>query len=57
MKLLKWITLIDKNVSLRLKDDPASTDYYVTNRITDAVNIFQNTINLPSQYVTKNLGK
>ena len=57
MKILKWITLTDKNVSLRLKDDPSSTDYIVTNWITNVVNIFQTAIALPTQYVTNNLGQ
>ena len=48
MKILKWITLTDKNVTLRLKDDPSSTDYIITNRITNVVNIFQTAIALPT---------
>jgi len=40
MKVLKWVTLTDKSVTLRLKDDPSSTDYVMTHRITNVVNIF-----------------
>jgi len=48
MKILKWITLVNKSVPLRIKDDPESTDYIETHRITNVVNIFQTALKLPT---------
>ena len=48
MKILKWVTLVNKSVPLRIKDDPDSTDYIETHRITNVVNIFQTALKLPT---------